>query len=247
MTTLEQIEILVHDGFREIKERFQEVAKSSQETERRFQETERHFQETERRFQETERRFQETERRFQETDQRFQATDRIVKKTSEAVEKLSTEVRGLTKSLGLFAEAIVHPRVVRLFRERGIVLDRVTARDERHVNGDSMEIDVLGSGPDAVLFVEVKFKLEVEDVRDTMKNLERFFYFYPEYRGLTLYGAVAGMSIVGGADRFAYKKGLFVLTQAGDNMRILNDEKFVPQTFPVSPGQKPKRRKRSSK
>ncbi len=31
--------------------------------------------------------------------------------------------------------------------------------------------------------------------------------------------------------RYAYKQGLFVMTQSGEAMTILNDEKFTPKVF----------------
>ena len=165
----------------------------------------------------------------------FKETDRQVKRTSREVEKLSREVRGVTNSIGVFAESAVRPALVRLFRERGIMLNHVASRSEKRLNGDAMEVDVLGSSTGAVVLVEVKFKLDVEDVKAALVGLQRFFDFFPEYRGRALYGALAGMSWVAGAERFASQRGLFALAQSGDNIKILNDEKFIPQTFPLAP------------
>ncbi len=178
--------------------------------------------------------FKETDRQLKETDRQLKETDQQVKRTSLEVAKLSREVRGVTNSIGLFAESSVRPAIIRLFRERGIILNHVASRSEKRINGDAMEIDVLGSGPEAVVLVEVKFKLDVEDVKTTLTDLQRFHDFFPEYRNLALYGAVAGMSIVAGTERHAYQKGLFVLAQSGDNVRILNDDKFRPQIFPLA-------------
>jgi hypothetical protein len=94
-----------------------------------------------------------------------------------------------------------------------------------------MEWDVLGHGPQHVIAVEVKLKLGVQDVKDTLERLPRFFDFFERFRGLILYGAVAGMSIDEGADRHAYQQGLFVLAQSGENIRLLNDEKFIPRAY----------------
>jgi hypothetical protein len=161
---------------------------------------------------------------FKETADRFQETDRGLK-------QLKEEVSGLTKSLGLFAESMVHPSAVRLFSERGIPLSGVTTRLKERRNGEMMEVDVLGMGPDAVVVIEVKLRLTVEHVKEFLNELPRFFDFYPYFRGRKLYGAVAGASIDKGVDRFAYAHGLFILSQSGDNMKIINDEKFVPRVF----------------
>ena len=44
-----------------------------------------------------------------------------------------------------------------------------------------------------------------------------------------MHGAVAGVRIEDGADRYAYRQGLFVLTQTGDTVKILNDITFQPK------------------
>lgn len=44
-------------------------------------------------------------------------------------------------------------------------------------------------------------------------------------------GAVAAMVIPEDVARYAYKKGLFVITQSGEVMTILNDEQFEPKIF----------------
>jgi hypothetical protein len=83
--------------------------------------------------------------------------------------------------------------------------------------------------------IEVKLRLRQADVKEFCeKKLPRFFDFFPKFRQPLLYGVVAGMSIDKGVDRFAYKKGLFVISQTGDPAaagRILNDKKFRPRSF----------------
>jgi hypothetical protein len=61
--------------------------------------------------------------------------------------------------------------------------------------------------------------------------LPSFFEYFEEFRGRTLFGAVAGMSIDQDVDRFAYRNGLFVFAQSGENVRLLNDEKFLPKAY----------------
>jgi len=184
--------------------------------------------ETDRRIQETDRRVQETDRWILEANRQFER-DRQERKEAEA--ELRQQMAGLTKSLGLFAESMVYPSVTRLFAERGINLTGLYSRSRERRNGGAMEVDVLGVGSEVVVDIEVKLRLEVSDVKDFLKQLPKFFDFFPRFRGLKLYGAVAGMSIDKEADRFAYKQGLFVLAPSGDNMRILNDEIFEPHIF----------------
>jgi hypothetical protein len=207
MTTLEKLEELIYQGFKE--------------TDRKFQETDRKFQETDRKFQETDRELKETDRLQRETGKQMQET----------LKALGREVFGLTKSMGLFAEHSVKPAVPRLFADRGIAITELYSRASVRRNGGTMEMDVLGVGAQHVIAVEVKLRLAQEDVKDFLEKLPRFFDFFSQYRGRTLYGAVAGMSIDESVDRYAYKNGLFVLGQSGENIRLLNDEKFVPRAY----------------
>jgi len=47
-----------------------------------------------------------------------------------------------------------------------------------------------------------------------------------------VYGGVAGMDIVEEADKYAYRRGLFVLGMTGEGIaRIMNDQKFTPKDF----------------
>jgi len=51
-----------------------------------------------------------------------------------------------------------------------------------------MEIDLLLVNGDALVVVEVKSTLRVDDVRTLVKDLKRFPEFCPEYRDYRLFG-----------------------------------------------------------
>ena len=61
--------------------------------------------------------------------------------------------------------------------------------------------------------------------------MEHFKRFFPQYDGNRLIGAVAGMVIAEEADKFAYRQGLFVITQTGETVQLLNDEKSQPKRW----------------
>ncbi len=46
-----------------------------------------------------------------------------------------------------------------------------------------------------------------------------------------IYGAVAGIEIDEGVDRFAYQRGLFVIKQTGDTVMIANNSTFQPTAW----------------
>ncbi len=68
-------------------------------------------------------------------------------------------------------------------------------------------------------------------MKDFLPSIVHFLDSFAEFRRRTLYGAVAGMSIDQGVDRFAYRNGLFVFAQSGEHVRLLNDKKFLPKAY----------------
>ena len=188
--------------------------------------------ETERCFQETERRFQETERVLKEQSLE---TERILKeqslKTDRQITRLSQEIGNLGGKWGRFVENMVAPACETLFLNRDIPVHQVSQRVRKRLDGKTLEIDVLVTNENHVLVVEVKSSLSVDDVKELIKNLTEFRQFFPEYNHKQLYGAVAGIEIEEGADKYAYRQGLFVLAQRGENVAILNDTEFQPKTW----------------
>jgi hypothetical protein len=191
-----------------------ELAESQKETERQMRETERIIKEQS----------LETDRRMQETDRRMQETDRIVR-------QLSKEIGNLGGKWGRFVENMVAPACETIFSSRGIPVHKVAQRVRGKINGNNLEIDVLVNNENHVLAVEVKSSLSVEDIKEFIEDLKEFRQFFPEYNDKQLYGAVAGIEIEQGADKYAYRQGLFVLAQSGENIVILNKDEFKPKTW----------------
>jgi hypothetical protein len=99
-------------------------------------------------------------------------------------------------------------------------------------NEAEAEFDLLLVNSNYSLAVEVKTTLTVEDVNDHLRRLDKLQKFpIRTVRHTHLCGAVAGMKIAGHADRYAYRKGLFVLRQKGEIAEIANDQKFQPREW----------------
>ena len=178
--------------------------------------------------------FRETREQIREVAKRQEETDREIRLLSRENDSRFKDLRELfTGQWGKLVEALVEPSVLRLFQERNIQVIDTAQRLKTTKNGEQMEIDILATNKDSVIVVEVKTTLKVEDVNDfIIEKLSRFFEFFPKYKGMKLYGAVAGIRIEESADRYAYRKGLFVLTLSGEGMVvILNDEKFRPKQW----------------
>ena len=175
--------------------------------------------------------FRETDRKFQETDRKFQERDSGLDRLEKIVENTSRAVSDLTGKWSKFVEGIIAPAVERLFKERGIAVDKVFQRVKTHKNGDEMEVDILAINGEYAVLIEAKSTLKIEDVNEHVERLEKFKVFFPEYSLRKVVGAVGGIVIEEGSGRHAYRKGLFVIGQSGEAAVILNDKKFKPKVW----------------
>jgi hypothetical protein len=155
----------------------------------------------------------------------------LFKETDKKIDRVSQNVDKLTGKWGRFVEGLVAPAIERLFQGRNIEVDKVYHRITAHKNGKAMEIDLLVTNKEYAVIVEAKSTLGVDDVNEHLQRLDAFKSLFPEHSDKKILGAVAGIVIEQGADRYAYKKGLFVLGQSGETVTILNDKHFKPKIW----------------
>ena len=152
-------------------------------------------------------------------------------KTDRQISEVNKQIGNLGGKWGRFVENMVAPACETLFIKRGIPVHQVSQRVKKRLNGETLEIDVLVTNENHVLVVEVKSSLGVNDIQEFIEDLTQFRQFFPEYAQKQLYGAVAGIEIEEGADRYAYRQGLFVLAQSGETVSILNNPDFQPKNW----------------
>jgi hypothetical protein len=189
-----------------------------------FRETDRLLKEH---AQEMDRRMKEADLRMKETDRRMKETDRQMKETDRKISKLGSR-------LGELVEEIIFPNILEKFNKLGYVFGkaapRVLYQDPR--GAYVAEVDILLENGDAVLAVEVKTNLTVNDVRDHIQRMEKLRLYADEHGDKRkLLGAVAGGIASKEAKAFAIKSGFFVLEQSGDTIRINVPEGFKPMEW----------------
>ncbi|NCS48729.1 MAG: DUF3782 domain-containing protein [Microcystis aeruginosa BK11-02] len=201
-----------------------QFAEFQKEAERRNVEAERRNAEAEQRNAEADRRSAEAERRRAEAERTMEELKKQVRATTEAVNNLTTP-------LCLFIEEMVEPAVVQLFQERGIDVTQTMSRLKSKRPGAAMEIDILAVNGSELVAVECKSRLSKDDVDDFLDRLQRFKLAFPQFRDFQVYGAVAGIESDQGIDSYAYRRGLFVIKQSGETVKIINDVQFQPVGF----------------
>ncbi|MCF7987865.1 MAG: DUF3782 domain-containing protein [Methylovulum sp.] len=170
----------------------------------------------------------ETDRKFQETSIEIKALN---EKTSREIKAVNESIGRLDNRLGDFVEEMVRPAAVRLFREQEIDVHEVHRGVEASRGGEDIEIDLLVVNTRDVVAVECKSSLSIDDVNQHLTTLAKFKRMLPSYAKKNVMGAVAAMTLPDNVARYAYRKGLFVISQSGDHLMIRNDAKFKPQIW----------------
>ena len=146
--------------------------------------------------------------------------------------------RGLKKAEDLFTtpwrrlmESLVEGDLVPLLKERGIAAEGTTERTVKKRDGEQFEIDILAVNGAEVVVVEVKTTLRSEGVTRFLGKLARFVDWCPEYRGHTIYGAVAFLQSAPAVVTYSERQGLFVIRATGNSASIVNAAGFEPRVF----------------
>ena len=133
---------------------------------------------------------------------------------------------------GRMIESLVEPAALQLFRERGIDVHSSHQRQKSRINGKHMELDIVLENEQDSVVIEVKSQMHVRDVDEFLLDLSQIHDFFSRFGGRRVYGAVASLEFVEDADRYAYRRGLFVLGLSGEGLvRIHNDHRFQPVNF----------------
>jgi len=212
---------------------FRESERQRQETERLLRQSieasrQDSREEFDRSREEFDRRMAESKAEFDrskaEYDRRIATTERIAAQANEAVNNLSSR-------WGRFVENLVAPAVLRLFQERGILVDRTSQRMKAPRGQQNLEIDIFAVNHDVAIVIEVKSRLTQDHVRKFLNTLGIFKTIFTEYQNHQLYGAMAAIEIDGEVDKYAENQGLFIIQQSGDSVCISTDRNFVPRTW----------------
>ena len=193
-------------------------------------------------YQETDRKFQETDKKFRETDRQFKETKEILAKSSleldKKIEETNKQLNKMLKKMGeselrwsKFIESLVDGAVIKLLTSRGINVVGSSMREKVLYNGKQYEIDIIAKNGIELVAVEVKTTLGTTDVKEFLEKLNHFKRAFPIYANMTLYGAVAYISVESDADIFAERKGLFVIKATGESAKITNVKNFKPKVW----------------
>jgi hypothetical protein len=94
------------------------------------------------------------------------------------------------------------------------------------------EADILLINGEYIMIIEVKTVLRVKDVDDHLKRLERIRReAFPSDENRRFIGCVAGAVVDETVKKYAHKKGLYVLEQSGDTLKLDVPDGFTPRMW----------------
>jgi hypothetical protein len=161
---------------------------------------------------------------FQETDRRMQETDRQMKETDKKMQAVYKQIGDLGNKFGSVVEHMMIPNIKEKFNLIGFEFSKVAPNVliETKEEGTIAEIDIFLENGDCAMAVEVKSQPNSDDVSrqcERMKKLRTYCDKHNDRR--KLYGAIAGAIISESVRNYALKKGLYIIEQSGDTVRIV--------------------------
>ena len=156
------------------------------------------------------------EKARKETDERIEKAN---KELREQIAELSKNVGGVNNSLGRFTESLFSEGLDDLFTAFGYTFKSQGPHYKFKGNGKTIaEADYFLEDGEYAMVVEVKTELKAADVDEHIERLETIRQHF-DARGdkRILIGAVAGGIVNKSVLSYAQGKGLYVITQRGDN------------------------------
>ena len=205
-------------GLKELKDEIRTLTKSQKGTDRKIKEI-----------------FKELAKLQKETDKQLKETDRMIKELSLEVKKTTRSVAELNGVWKNYSEKIIFDNIEDALKNAGFQDFAISKGIKRRKGDKEIEIDFLAVGDGYVVVVETKTSLKVKDVRGFVKKLkDKFLEFFPEFRNYRIYGAVVGINLQEGVEKFAFKNGLMVFRYRDKGeVEILNPEGFELRDFGV--------------
>ncbi|MGA1262994.1 MAG: DUF3782 domain-containing protein [Prochlorothrix sp.] len=219
-----------------------QMAQSKAEADRRAAEADRRAAEADRRAAEADRRAADLDRRIAdlavqmdrsraEADRRAVEAEKRLARAEAIAAQANQAVNALSSRWGAFVENLVAPAALRLFQDQGLAVQEVYQRVKSERGSENLEIDILVVNDTVAVAIEVKSRLTQRNLRQFLKNLDRFKTAFPHYADYDLYAAVAAIEMDGDVDRYAINQGLFLIQQSGESVKISNNQGFIPRAW----------------
>ena len=163
----------------------------------------------------------ETDRKFQESDRRFKETETIIKRVSQ-------DIGSLGNKFGKFNEALVIPSLERLFAEK-FHCNNISQNQKFLMKGNSFEIDMLAISKEACYIIEIKSKFRKDDLKQILKNIEKYRINVPENKDKKVYGVIVATEFNKNNIKELEKNGIYFISISDNLVKLHESETFIPK------------------
>ena len=181
--------------------------------------------EVDEKMKETAEQMKQTDEKMKETAEQIKETDKQMKKMSKTLEDLGIHVNGISKTTGLEAEEFFYTSFSQKKILNNIKFDSITPNLTVKKEGRKQEIDIFLENGDSVGIIEVKNKVENQNLEQLQKIVDNFYYFHPSFKNYKIIPAIAGKIFPEHIQNRALKNGFVVITQVGNHIEQKNPQK----------------------
>ncbi len=150
--------------------------------------------------------------------------------TDKQIDKVSKEIGHLNNKFGAFNEALVFPSLEKLFAEK-FNCKLISKNQKVLMNGNSFEIDVLAISPTASYIIEIKSKYRKDDLKQLLKNIEKFKKVTLENNDKKIYGVIVATDFNKDNIKELARKGIYFITVFDDIVKLQESPEFVPTAW----------------
>jgi hypothetical protein len=222
--SFEEIWAIIQETNEWRKETIEQMKESSAEADRRFKES----------GAEVDRRIKEVAEQMKETDRRLKETEKLIKENGKLIKENGRQLGDVHNRVGELVEHIILPNILKKVEPLNFKFKHVRKRFKFTDKNYRViaEADILLINGEYIMIIEVKTVLKVKDVDDHLKRLERIRRdAFPSDESRRFIGCVAGAVADETVKNYAHKKGLYVLEQSGDTLKLDVPEGFTPRMW----------------
>jgi len=148
-----------------------------------------------------------------------------IRETQKAVKETQKNIGGLNNTLGSMVERIMTPALPQKFKSLGFSFDKITTVQWAVKGNIYAELDGLLENGTQAMVVEVKTTLEIEDINDHIKRMEKVRKYADEHGDKReFFGSIAAMVIKPKPKEYALKNGFFLIEPSGDDVKVIKPE-----------------------
>jgi len=167
----------------------------------------------------------ETEKARDEAWAAIRETQLAHKETEKAIKETQQNIGGLNNTLDSFVERIMTSDLPQKFKPLGFTFDKITTVKWAAKGYIYAEIDGLLENGTQAMAVEVKTTLEIEDINDHLKRMERIRKYADEHGDKREFlGAMSAMIIKPKPKEYALQQGFFIIEPSGEDVKVIKPE-----------------------